>query len=230
MKRHLPNALTCLNLLTGAFGCIAIFEGQHENALYYVLLSAFFDFLDGFAARLLHVQTEIGKELDSLADMVSFGLLPSLYMVTALEHHLVLNNEQMPYIGLLIAAFSALRLAKFNVDTRQSDRFIGLPTPANAIMITSLSFIPAAISITGSFLMILTLISCYLMVAELPMIALKFKGFGWKGNQWRYALVMVVVVSAGVFQLAAVPFVIPVYLVLSVMENLASGSFFKPYT
>lgn len=227
MKKHIPNTLTCLNLITGALGCITVIEGNYEIAVFYIIISAFFDFLDGFVARLLNVQSTIGKELDSLADMVSFGLLPALYMVKIMENHLIFELEQLPLVGLLIAAFSAIRLAKFNLDTRQSNQFIGLPTPANAIMISSLSFLPQPIEVHILILLVITLISCYLMIAELPMIALKFKGFGWKSNQWRFSLILCMICLIAIFQLAAFPFLIPAYIILSIAENLANSRPFK---
>lgn len=220
MKRHIPNLITCLNLLTGALGCIEIVEGRFENAIYYVAVAGLFDFLDGFAARLLSVKSDIGKELDSLADMVSFGLLPALFMMQLLKTG---DEAYLPYFGLLIAVFSALRLAKFNVDTRQTDQFIGLPTPANTLLITSLVFFPIALPIW--VLLVITTVSCFLMVAPFPLLALKFKSFGWKGNEARFILVVSCVLLLIVFKSAGLTAIVPLYLILSFI-----GNFMQPKT
>ncbi|MEQ9008328.1 MAG: CDP-diacylglycerol--serine O-phosphatidyltransferase, partial [Ekhidna sp.] len=137
MKKHIPNFLTCLNLVIGCVGIYFTLTGRAPEAFYFVIASGLFDFLDGFAARLLKVKSEIGKQLDSLADLVSFGLLPSFFMLQWLQ-----EISDFFWIALIIAVFSAVRLAVFNVDETQSDNFKGLPTPANAIMLTSLIFVP----------------------------------------------------------------------------------------
>lgn len=221
MKRHIPNSLTCLNLITGAIGCIYIIRGSSEMAIYFVLISAFFDFLDGFAARLLGVQSAIGKELDSLADVISFGLLPSLFVYVTLESSL--DSPYLPYSALLIAAFSAIRLAKFNIDETQTDQFIGLPTPANALFLTALPLLPAGLVIDGYALVVLALIMSYLLVAPLPMIALKFKNWSWASNKLKYSLLILIVVLFAIFQLAALPFVIPAYIIMSIIGNFSSS-------
>lgn len=220
MKKHTPNTLTCLNLITGGIGAIFIIRADYDLAIYFVLVSALFDFFDGFAARMLKVQSVIGKELDSLADMVSFGLVPALYMFRVLEGQT--NIQYLPYYGLLIAAFSALRLAKFNVDDRQSDQFIGLPTPANTIMIASLSFLPANWEITLIATIVIITVSSFLLVANVPMIALKFKTFGWKGNELRFILILSIVSLGIIFGINALPFIIPVYILLSLIGNFIS--------
>ncbi len=216
MKKHIPNFLTSLNLVTGAIGCFYLIEQDHHRAIYFVILAAFFDFLDGFIARLLKVQSGIGKELDSLADVVSFGLLPAVYMVMSIRQQT--DHQFLPYFGLLIAALSAIRLAKFNLDTRQTDQFIGLPTPANAIMITSLSFLPGSFSLGVPALLIITLITSLILVANLPLIALKFIGFSWVSNQWKYLLIIAIVILVSIFREKALPLIIPVYLLISVLN------------
>lgn len=212
--------ITCLNLLTGAAGCVVIIEGNYHVAIYFVAIAGFFDFLDGLAARLLGVQSAIGKELDSLADMISFGLLPSLYMLMVMRN---LNPayELLPYVALGIAAFSALRLARFNIDDRQTNEFIGLPTPANALMATSLSFWPIATDHLWG-MMVFILVSCGLLVANLPLIALKFKGTGWVANKWKYILILLITGALIGFQSAALPLVIPLYLLISIIRNFTS--------
>ncbi len=218
MIKHIPNTLTCLNLITGGIGAIYIIRGDYHLAIYFVLISALFDFFDGFAARMLKVQSIIGKELDSLADMVSFGLVPALYMFRVLEEQT--NIEHLPYYGLVIAAFSALRLAKFNVDDRQSDQFIGLPTPANTIMITSLTFLPPSWEISLIASIIIITASSLLLIANIPMIALKFKSFGWKGNELRFILILSIIILGVLFGINSLPFVIPLYIALSLIGNL----------
>lgn len=220
MIRHIPNTLTCLNLITGGVACVSIIRGDFHLAIYFVLISAVFDFLDGFAARLLKVQSAIGKELDSLADMVSFGLVPALYMFRMVETQS--SSSYLPYYALLIAAFSALRLAKFNIDTNQSDQFIGVPTPANTILITSLSFLPETWPIGLPLSLIIITVSSLLLVAKIPMIALKFKHSGWKGNESKYLLIACIIVLGVFLQLNALPFIIPVYIAFSLVENFIS--------
>lgn len=217
MLRHLPNTLTCLNLVTGSIGCISILRGDYEQAIYFVLIAGLFDFLDGFAARLLKVQSAIGKELDSLADMVSFGLLPALYLLVRIEDHT--DHLLLPYIALIVAAFSALRLAKFNIDESQSDKFIGLPTPANAIFIATLNFLPLNLQPGLWALIAIALTTSLLLVANLPLIALKFKGTSWIKNKWKYLLIILIVLLVSVFQLTSLPFIIPAYLLVSILGN-----------
>ncbi len=229
MKKHIPNALTCGNLLSGCIGIVWCFEGQLFWASGFILAGALFDFFDGFAARLLKVSSPIGKELDSLADMVTFGVLPGFIMLK-----LMYNGPAegalfyMSLVALAIPVFSALRLAKFNVDTRQSDRFIGVPTPANAMLIASLPFIRQAYgALTQSVfqtpvLMVATLVLSLLLVAPFPLLALKFKNYAWQGNQYRFLLLgggLVAIVLGGWL---AVPLIFLLYLGLSLIENLAT--------
>ncbi|MFY0601170.1 MAG: CDP-diacylglycerol--serine O-phosphatidyltransferase [Cyclobacteriaceae bacterium] len=219
MKKHIPNFLTCLNLIVGALGCISIVKGDLWNAIYFVVIAAAFDFLDGFVARILNVKSEIGKQLDSLADMVSFGLLPALYMLGSLNKTSI-SPPVLSYLGILIVAFSAIRLAKFNVDDRQSEQFLGLPTPANAILITSLIFLPFELnkwSLIG-----ITILSCYLLVSELPMLALKFSSFDLKSNLLRYLLILISILLVVFMGMQGIAFVIPTYIIISIVGNFAS--------
>ena len=140
LKKHIPNAITCANLFSGCIGIVFAFKGEQEVAAYFVLLSGLFDFFDGMVARLLNVKSEIGKQLDSLADMVSFGFLPGVVMFQLLMLS-DYSSAYLPYLGFLITVFSALRLAKFNIDERQTEDFIGLNTPKNTLFIVSLPFI-----------------------------------------------------------------------------------------
>lgn len=223
MKKHIPNFITCLNIMTGALGILAVSRGEVVIAIYFVLIASFFDFLDGMFARILKVQSEFGKQMDSLADMISFGVLPSFVMYAMLNDSGSVGAF-MPYIGLLIVPFSALRLAKFNLATDQSDEFKGLPTPANAIMIAAIAFAkPDFINLEA--LIFLSIISSFLLVSNIPMIALKFKSMGWRGNELRYALIILEVIGLAIFQLYFIPFIIPLYIVMSVVGNSLRKAF-----
>ncbi|MEQ8906615.1 CDP-diacylglycerol--serine O-phosphatidyltransferase [Ekhidna sp.] len=211
MKKHIPNFLTCLNLVIGCVGIYFTLTGRAPEAFYFVIASGLFDFLDGFAARLLKVKSEIGKQLDSLADLVSFGLLPSFFMLQWLQ-----EISDFFWIALIIAVFSAVRLAVFNVDETQSDNFKGLPTPANAIMLTSLIFVP--FELYEYTLISICLFSSLLLVSPLRLIALKFSSPGWKGNEARWILIGSIIVLLGVFQWTFVPYLIPLYIMVSVIS------------
>lgn len=225
MKRHIPNLITCLNILTGAAGIVTVAVKQDPSlALPFILLAGVFDFFDGLAARMLRVQSDIGKELDSLADVISFGMLPAAALVIGLSQRItsgIFDFRELPFwalIGLLIVPFSALRLAKFNLATDQSDEFKGLPTPANAILIgaflyTSLGFVSAG------FLIGLTLLSCFLLVSNIPMLAFKFKTMQWQGNEAKYVLLLILLVGLILLQQAFLPFVIPTYILVSIVGN-----------
>ncbi len=220
LLKHLPNTLTCLNLLSGCLGIVFVLEGLPVPAAYFIWASCVFDFFDGFAARWLKANSPIGKELDSLADMVSFGVLPSVMMYTWLKDQSV--NVYLPYIAFTIAVFSALRLAKFNVDERQSTSFIGLPTPANALFLTALPFLPAvALSFVQQpvVLVVVILIFSYLLVAEIPLFALKFKNFAWKGNELRFLFLFVALVLIIALQQSSLPLVIITYVLFSLFAS-----------
>lgn len=196
IRQHIPNAITCLNLFSGCLACVMAFRGNYEFAAYFIYLAAVFDFLDGFAARLLKAYSAMGKELDSLADVVSFGLAPGIIMFSLFQDASfnflpqVLINY-IPYVAFLIPVFSALRLAKFNVDERQTSSFIGLPTPANSIFFASLSVgVPCWILDSGIFLLFIVVLFSYLLVSELPMFSLKFKNLHWKQNAIQYLFLL----------------------------------------
>lgn len=207
MKKHLPNAVTCCNLLSGAVAVMLAAEGHFQAAFLFILLGAVFDFCDGLTARALHVSSNIGKELDSLADCITFGLAPSVMLMQAIRIETGLSNYDWGWwsaAALLMAAFSALRLAKFNVDERQTSSFIGLATPANALFWASLiAAFPKLASYAEwiPFVMIaLMLVSCWLLVSEVPFFSLKFKNLSWADNKERFifligAAVLVAVVS-----------------------------------
>ena len=195
--RSLPNTLTCCNLISGAIATKLAFDGSTIMALTFIIIGAVFDFCDGFAARLLHVSSPIGKELDSLADDITFGLAPaSIAFMLLADFPFCLDGvgRLLPYTAFLIAAFSALRLAKFNLDTRQTTSFIGLPTPANALFWASfvIGFREYLLATPFGLYIVLALIliSSGLLVTEIPMFALKFKSFKWRDNALRYLFLL----------------------------------------
>ena len=217
--RHLPNVLTCLNLLSGCVGIIFVWDGPSTGAAWFVCLACVFDFLDGFAARALKVGSPIGKELDSIADMVSFGVLPALTMFRMMDT--ISSSSLLPYFAFSLAVFSALRLAKFNVDERQKDSFIGLPTPANALFITSLVFLQSPWDVVISqdiFLVAITAGFSFLLVAPLELFALKFSTYTWADNKVRFIFIGISVILLGIWQMAALPFVILLYIAVSLLK------------
>ncbi|MEM6522702.1 MAG: CDP-diacylglycerol--serine O-phosphatidyltransferase [Bacteroidota bacterium] len=221
VKRHIPNFLTCCNLLCGSIGVVQIFNGRWETTVYLIWIAILFDFLDGFAARLLKVHSPMGKELDSLADMVTFGLLPGL-----IAFQLINTKTQiqwLPFLGFLITIFSALRLAQFNVDERQSDVFIGLATPANTLFISSLVFVNAE-WLSLMFVLTIVILFSYLLVAPIEMIALKFKHFRWKDNEMRYMIIGLSLISILLLQQLALPLIVIVYICLSIAKKLFFGN------
>jgi len=196
MKRHLPNAITLLNLLGGCCTAVCILYGQFETAFLFYVLSSVTDFLDGAVARALHVKSELGKQLDSLADMISFGLVPGLifYDLLAPDAPQMLHWEALP--GFLVTLFSAVRLGKFNLDTRQTDAFLGLPTPACTMFAIGVMLIAhfdtygmGTFVLQPVFLYACIAILSALMISELPMFSLKISGLNWKGNEIRFIFV-----------------------------------------
>ncbi|WP_419800963.1 CDP-diacylglycerol--serine O-phosphatidyltransferase [Mucilaginibacter sp.] len=225
MKKHIPNSLTCAHLFSGCVGIVFAFRGKLDFAAYAVFIAAFFDFLDGMAARLLKVHSELGKQLDSLADMVSFGVLPSAIIFQLFQLPDSGSNNFWIYSAFFIAVFSALRLAKFNLDTRQTNSFIGLPTPASAMLTASFPLILmqgnasfTSIILSPYFLIIYIIINCWLLVAELPLLSLKFKNLVFAENSYRYALLMVGLISLLIFKFAAIPLIIFFYIILSIIQ------------
>jgi len=207
IRKDIPNFITCLNIVSGSLGVLFAVKGELTIAVLFIFAAAVFDFLDGMAARLLKAYSPIGKELDSLADMISFGLAPGMVMMVMLEFSLLGINVRVDHLSalsfweiccisssLLIPVFSGLRLAKFNTDTRQSESFIGLPVPANAIFISALALmvIHGKYQTLGNIilqpwvLMVITIGMSLLLVSELPMFSLKFKSLTWKDNKVRY--------------------------------------------
>lgn len=189
MKRHIPNVITCLNLLSGSIAVYLATNNQFVIAFMFILLGAFFDFWDGLVARKLGVSSKLGIEMDSLADDITFGLAPSMMLMCYLKPII----GWWALIALLMAAFSALRLGKFNIDERQTSSFLGLATPANAIFWGSITCLPyqAVCQPWGPWcLLAISLLSCWLLVCEIPFCSLKFKSFAWKDNYDKYVFLM----------------------------------------
>lgn len=224
-KKHIPNTITCCNLLSGCVSCVMAMQGDFVLALTFIVLGAVFDFFDGMTARLLRVSSPLGVQLDSLADDVTFGFAPS-FMVFMFMRGLSIPApvaDYIPFVAFLIAAFSALRLAKFNIDKRQATTFIGLPTPANALFWASLvvgfgGFV-GSLPYGWALMVAMILLSCYLLIAEIPMFSMKIKYLAWRANKIRYSFL---IVSAPMLLLgfgAAVP-IISLYVAISVIKSL----------
>ena len=222
MKKHIPNFITSLNLFSGCIAVYLAFQGNFQGVFIAILASAVFDFFDGFAARLLKAYSPMGKELDSLADVVSFGVAPGAIVFSLLYKANI--HEWLPYLGFIIPVFSALRLAKFNIDERQTSSFIGLPTPANAIFWAGLVFSYADFLVSNVWLLIaLTLVFSYLLVAEIPMFALKFNNYSFKNNKIQYLFLFVTIILLTIFQLNAFAPIIGWYILLSVGLSLTKN-------
>jgi len=230
LKSFIPNFITLLNLFSGCVAVIFALEGNMKLTALFVFLGIFFDFFDGFLARKLNVQSDFGVQLDSLADMVTSGLVPGLvlfYLFGLAPQPDLVNSELLPYFGLFVTLASAYRLAKFNISTNQSDVFIGLPTPANTLLIISLPLILEyqnsdainSMILNPWFLIVLTLISCFLLNAPIKLIALKFKTCNFKDNAARYILIILSVVLLSVFQFAGIPLLIIIYIFLSIISK-----------
>jgi len=226
--RNIPNTITCCNLFSGCIAAYMAFQGNYKLALTFIVIGAVFDFFDGMTARLLHVSSPIGKELDSLADDITFGLAPaaiafSLFKEVHYPDFLMPLAEIMPYTAFLIAVFSGLRLAKFNIDSRQTSSFIGMPTPANALFWASLSVGGHAFVVSNSFnaiyLFILVVVMSLLLVAELPMFSLKFKDLSWGHNKISYIFLIVSIPLLVIFQLSGIAAVIVWYILLSLITR-----------
>lgn len=237
ITRFIPNAFTLANLFCGTTGVYFAAIGELEIAAYAVMLGIFFDFFDGFFARLFKVQGELGLQLDSLADAVTSGAVPGMVMFQLLKQSTGWTTNSgsneiywesldlLPFLGFAITLASAFRLAKFNIDTRQTDSFIGLPTPANALLIVSLPLImqyqdiafAEAIITNQWFLIALTALCCYLLNAEIPLFALKFKSWAFAKNKVRYLFILATVILIAELQFVAIPLIILLYVVVSLL-------------
>ena len=233
MKKHVPNTLTCCNLICGCIATHFALQAQLDMALFFIIAGAVFDFFDGFAARLLHVSSPLGKELDSLADDITFGFAPAaivftllraLFPTTAYTAGTCPVAGLIPYAAFLIAAFSALRLAKFNLDERQSTSFIGLPTPANALfwgaLIVGTSTWWTAQPLAWAILLTLCLFSSWILVSEVPMFALKFKTYGLADNKLRYGFILLSAALLVWLGWTGFSAIIICYVLLSILSNL----------
>lgn len=263
IKRLIPNLLTAGNLVGGILAIIFTLTGRIELAPWCIFASAIFDFLDGFAARLLKVQNELGKQLDSLADMVTFGVAPGIMVFVMFGFfgnnefvlpqtisekfipEVIVGNEIIEgsiggyvwpiyYLAFLIPVFALFRLAKFNLDTRQTSSFIGLPTPAMTLFFAVIPLLVisgmesdmdwqkmmAEILVNPIFLIVSTIVMSIIMVVELPLFALKFKGFGWKGNEIRYIFLTICIGLFATLLFWSIPLIIILYIILSVINNV----------
>lgn len=234
--KHIPNLITSLNLVSGFLAVIFISRGDIISAAWLIAAAMVFDYLDGFAARMLKAYSDLGKELDSLADVVSFGVAPAMIMF-----HLVGNaaspdsmmlfsedpvNSLLMFLPAMMPVCAALRLAKFNIDTTQTTVFRGLPTPANAIAVITIIFAvnfsdsPAMESLASSpaWLLAYTFILSFLMVSRLPLLSLKIRNLSWKGNEGRYILLTVIVIGYLLTGAIVLPFIIPLYIIISLLD------------
>lgn len=238
IKKHIPNTITLLNLFAGLLALIHAFNGNYNEAFSLVCLGIFFDFWDGFFARIWKVQSPIGLQLDSLADMVTSGVVPGLVMYKMLgdiqenqsQYNLTEDTYFMgvvPYLGFLITLASCYRLAKFNVDTRQTDSFIGLPTPANALLIMSIPMIQFHSEfewlvdfLSNPYVLVgITVLSSYLLNAEIPLFSLKVKSFSWEKYKMQVVFLILSVILIAMLEFIAIPIIILLYVILSVVNN-----------
>ncbi len=230
MRRHIPNLFTSLNLFSGCIATVMAFSGEYLWVVVWVIIAAIFDFSDGFSARLLKAYSPMGKELDSLADMVSFGLAPSVTVYTFLSANLykITDNttviEYLPYMAFLLAVFSGLRLAKFNVDKRQTESFIGLNTPANALFWVSFCYgltynVPSISSTLIYIFIVAILVFSSLMVSEIPMFSLKVKSPKFKGNEYRYFLIVFIIGLVAYIGILGIAGGILLYIALAIIDS-----------
>lgn len=227
LRQHIPNALTCCNLLSGCIATSFAFDGDINTAFLFIILGSVFDFFDGMVARLLHVSSPTGKELDSLADNITFGVAPSMMVFYELKQlncpaFLELFKVIFPYTAFLIAAFSALRLAKFNIDKRQSMSFIGLPTPANALFWGGLLMLKSKYQNTPAFyiiILLLVFLSSYLLISDIPMFSLKFNNLNWKDNKFCLFFLSIAALLLILFSLPAFAIIITWYIILSYIRK-----------
>lgn len=222
MKKQIPNLITLLNLLSGCIALVFVSQDNYWFAFYFVCLGIFFDFFDGFFARIFKVQSPLGVQLDSLADMVTSGVVPGFVMFKMLSE--LSENEFLPYFGFIITLGSCYRLAKFNIDTRQTDSFIGLPTPANALFILSLPLIAqplVAEFLSNIWVLIgISVLSAFILNAELPLFSLKIKNFSFAKYKLQIVFLIFTLILLISFQILGLPLVILLYILLSVINNI----------
>ena len=226
LKKHIPNAITCCNLFSGCLACAMAYSGDYKLAMAFIVLGAVFDFFDGMVARLLHVSSPLGVQMDSLADDITFGVAPATIVFVFMKNELYypsylgVVSEILPYAAFLIAVFSACRLAKFNIDKRQTTTFIGLPTPANALfwssLITGAGDWIYALNAGWFFLLALIMIFSFFLISEIPMFSMKFKNLSWNSNKTRYIFLLVSIPMLVLGYLAPLA-IISWYLILSIV-------------
>ena len=224
MAKHIPNLLTISNLICGCIALYFTFQGKLVFTAYLIGLAAVFDFMDGAVARLLNVSNPIGKELDSLADMVSFGLVPGSVVFHLLEDS---SLSQYSFIALIIPIFSAFRLAKFNVDENQNENFIGLPTPANCLVFVSIPLITtfnsesiiAYLVEIPEILLIITVLMSLALVSRINMFSLKFKNFKLQDNKFRFFLITMSIILLTWLEFSAIPIIILLYILMSMVKR-----------
>lgn len=236
-RSNIPNYLTSLNLFAGCTGLVMLLQEQLFMAAVFIYIAAVFDFFDGMVARLLDARSELGKQLDSLADVVSFGVLPGLIMFQLISYAVEFQYAgstflpYLAYVALLIPVASAIRLGRFNLDVKQSENFIGMPTPANALFLSGFPAILTSHDFTQTLvkmklmsflwdpflLAVICLLCAILLNAEIPLFSLKFKNFFWKENHYKYIFLAASLFLLLVFQLAGLLFIIPLYLILSLI-------------
>lgn len=227
ITKFIPNTITCMNLTSGCFATTMALQGNLKAAIIWIILAALFDFTDGLAARLLKAYSPLGKELDSLSDIVSFGVAPgmSLYvLLTTAVGTLGWSNSWLPYLAFVIPVFSGLRLAKFNIDERQTTSFIGMPVPAHALLWGSLSYVlQSFIANDALYILIACLIASmltsYLLVSEVPMFSMKVKSLKWKGNEVRYILICSGIAFIALFGFLGIAGTILLYIILSLFNK-----------
>lgn len=246
IKKHIPNFITLLNVFCGTLAVIFAVKNQLEIAAFFVFLGIFFDFFDGFAARVLKVQSALGLQLDSLADMITSGIVPGIFMYQLFNRSLEIHEEVndghswsdalhwfqnevhvLPLFGLVVTLASAYRLAKFNIDENQTSSFIGLPTPANTLLIISLPLILMyqgsetinAIILNKWFLIGFTLVCSYLLNANIPLFALKFKDWSFKNNMIKYIFIIACILLLAFLHFLAIPIIIILYVLISLFKK-----------
>lgn len=227
IRKHIPNTITCMSLVSGCIATVMALQGNLLWAAIWIIIAAVFDFMDGFAARLLKAYSPMGKELDSLSDMVSFGVAPGMivfWMLSQAGLPLGEIGRYIPYLAFVIPAFSGLRLAKFNIDERQTTSFIGMPVPAHALFWASAGYSLAPLAQVKPVLfivvtLVVALATSLLLVSEIPMFSLKIKSVAWKGNERRYILVGCAVLFVALFGMLGIAGTILLYILLSIFNK-----------
>ncbi|NHM06393.1 phosphatidylserine synthase [Flavobacterium sp. CYK-4] len=218
IQKHVPNTITLLNLLCGCIALVFVSKADFMSGFAFVCLGIFLDFFDGFFARLFKVSSPLGLQLDSLADMVTSGVVPGYVMYLMLDR--LTDNPYLPFVGFAITLGACYRLANFNIDTRQSDSFIGLPTPANALFFLSLPLVPEFELLQSiPFLVVLSLLSAFVMNAEIPLFSLKIKKFNFKDNLLQIVFLTLSLLLLVVFRFLGISLIIVMYVLLSVINN-----------